>query len=251
MKSVMICALVLLATCMNTLAEERLVLQMKDVHLQGQNEIKLKQELKEQHRVDPSDLLLEKVIVFAKSRQGNGHVTLTVGSDRSLREVVDGRPYDFQDNNIDTYSKIVLENPARNSAGAWQLELQGNIKIKRIALVVERKKPTPISRVKLLKEFQVSKFFESSEEIEVHGQRVTSLRLEADRADVSVKEVRVLFGNGEVVRARELEGNLKEGRSKELTLHNARNIKAIKVTAVSNNITGSRGTLKLEAKVLE
>lgn len=253
MKTFLITAFVILSTCVNTLANERLVLQMNDLHLQGQNIIKLKQELKQQHRIEIKNQELVKVVVFAKSKQGHGKISLVVGDDHSLREIVDGRPYDFHDNNIDTYSKIVLDNPSRDSKGVWQLALQGNIKIKRIALVLEERAPAPRARVVTLKEFRVSKFFESSEEIEVQGQRVKAIRLEAQTADVTITDARILFGNGEVQKIGELEGRLQEGRSKGHTIiaPNGRNIQAIRITAVSNNLKGSRATLKVEARILE
>jgi hypothetical protein len=119
--------------------QERLVLQIGE-HLRGQNIIKLKQELKMQYPgINPKMLKLKAVKLVAKSKQGRGKATLVVGQDQSYQEIIGGDPYDFHDNSGYTFDKIKMFNPSYDSQGKWQVHLKGNIKVKKVVLIVKKK----------------------------------------------------------------------------------------------------------------
>jgi hypothetical protein len=120
--------------------QERLVLQIGE-HLRGQNTIKLKQELKMQYPgINPKMLKLKSVKLVAKSKQGRGKATLVVGQDQSYPEIIGGDPYDFHDSARYTYDKVMMTNPSYDSQGKWQVHLKGNIKVKKVVLIVSKKR---------------------------------------------------------------------------------------------------------------
>lgn len=104
----------------------------------GQNVLKLKQLLKQQG-VMPKNMQLVAVKLIAKSKQGRGKATLVVGQEQSYAQTIYGNPYDFHDDSQYTYEKMNLTNPSYDSQGKWQIKLQGNIKVKRVVLIVKKK----------------------------------------------------------------------------------------------------------------
>ncbi len=124
---------------------ERLVLEMND-HLKGFNILKLKQELKYQYPgISPRNLELNAVKLVAKSKGGKGKATLIVGQNASRTQTIGGHPADFHHPSAYTFSKLRLQNPSYDSKGKWQIELQGNIKIKRVVLIVKMSRTVNIS----------------------------------------------------------------------------------------------------------
>lgn len=121
-----------------SMQKNKLVLQIHD-HLRGSNIIKLKQEIKYQHpMVNVQRLKLKAVKLVAKSKKGMGKATLIVGHDMSYPINVNGSPYEFHNDSGYTYDKLKIQNPSYSSKGKWQIELKGNIKVKKLVLIVEK-----------------------------------------------------------------------------------------------------------------
>ena len=110
-----------------------------DVHVRGQNTLKLKQKLRQQEGLIPADYDLKAITVIGKSKHGGGRVTLKVGQALSSAEILDGTPSQFHVEAGYTYDRVKIQNPKLNSNGVWQLQTQGNIKIKKIILHVQAK----------------------------------------------------------------------------------------------------------------
>ena len=120
---------------------QRVVIQMGSQHFRGQNTIFLKKEIKQQNTyLNLQNKQIEKVIVVAKSKHGQGHATLSIGGEYLGREVIDGSPYDFHNNDKYTFSRAVLE--ASNygqEQGPWQIKLSGNIKVNKVVVFIKEK----------------------------------------------------------------------------------------------------------------
>lgn len=127
---------------------ERLQLPVHE-HLRGHNILKLKQRLKQQYPgIAPRNMELIAVKLVAKSKRGRGQATLLVGQDASYPETIGGTPYDFHDDSRYTFDRIRMQNPAYDSQGKWQIELQGNIKVKKVVLIVKKKMSTQNIRLR-------------------------------------------------------------------------------------------------------
>lgn len=114
------------------------VLDYAGLHLKtnqgGQDTLFLKRKA-QQMGYDLSGYELVSATLVAKSRRGRGNATLRVGQSLSFTEVIDGAPAAF--NSVGGYSSIEMENPSANSRGAWQIQLNGNIKIKEVVLKLQ------------------------------------------------------------------------------------------------------------------
>ena len=128
----------------NLFARERIRLEMYDQQFRGESTIGLKREMRRQGLGgNLRNLRPIAVKVIAKSRMGRGRVVFQVGQERGQSEMINGNRYDWEDNRRDTYDRIRLEAPygrVRNN-GPWQLHLRGNIKVKRIVVIVEQTRP--------------------------------------------------------------------------------------------------------------
>lgn len=150
MKSFIVIAATLFASSSFANQNRRVVLEMGQggEHYRGQQTLPLKGMIKAQHpniRLDRFDLL--KVRVVGKSKRGNGTATLTVGQRASHPVYLNGNRDDFHVNAPYTWDRHVIHNPKNNSNGPWQIQLQGNIKIKRIVAVLDRAIVQPPRRV--------------------------------------------------------------------------------------------------------
>lgn len=118
----------------------RLELVLRDqefISAQGQDTVPLKALINRQHgRIDLQNYDLKRVAVFAKSRAGQGQISLVTGQDISQAQRIAGNPRDYR---VDGqyYSRYVFTSPGLEARGVWQLKLQGNIKIDRIVVVVQ------------------------------------------------------------------------------------------------------------------
>jgi hypothetical protein len=120
--------------------KERIQLHLNQ-HLRGQSIIKLKQELKMQKpHMNIKNLELVAVKIVAKSKMGRGQATLLVGAQSSYSETIGGHPEDFHYEDRYTYQKVRISNPGYDSKGKWQIHLQGNIKVKKVVLIVKKKR---------------------------------------------------------------------------------------------------------------
>jgi len=119
--------------------EERIQLHLQQ-HLQGQNTIQLKKEIKLQYpHINIQELEVQAVRVVAKSKAGRGEVVLISGQSASYPQTVGGNPRDFDFGGPDSFDKILIQNPARvmSHSGILQLELKGNIKLKKVVVITK------------------------------------------------------------------------------------------------------------------
>ena len=113
-------------------------LDLDDAHIKGQNVILLKRALRDQYPgLDLEGQSLSQVLVMAKSRHGHGKAALRVANWRSSSQTIGGVPRDFRDPSTDTYYVHAFDNVSADSWGRWQLELQGNFKVRKVILVLD------------------------------------------------------------------------------------------------------------------
>lgn len=116
---------------------QRLVLHLGDAHYRGDNTIFLRRELNAQYphlRLQGADLL--RVRVVGKSRHGRGQASLEVGGYEVDRATLGGVPADFHNDVPYTFSRVDLMNNY-DSRGPWQIKLRGNIKVRRVVVIVQ------------------------------------------------------------------------------------------------------------------
>ena len=125
----------------------RVKIDMNDAQYRGVNILKLKKMVKDEfarergrRNIDLSRFELIKVRLKAKSARANGYASLLVGKSAASRwENIGVIRGEFKSNRPSSYPQAtVIENPSYYSDGKWQLELDGNIKIKRLVVVMER-----------------------------------------------------------------------------------------------------------------
>jgi len=105
---------------------------------QGEDTIPLKAMIRQKYGdQDLEDADLVRVAVVAKSQFGRAQLSLLVGTDLSRPEIIQGSPQEYA--RPGGFARYLFASPGRESAGVWQLKLQGNVKIERIAVVVRDK----------------------------------------------------------------------------------------------------------------
>ena len=145
-RSMMIMVLLLLlfplqAAAGNGKAErERFVLDFGDSHFRGNPTLFLKRELLNQYPgINIADYRLRRVVLVAKTKAGHGSAQLRVGPELSPQYRVNGAPRSFHSYHPESFDRIRIRNPFYDSWGPWQLFLQGNFKVRKIVLVVEKR----------------------------------------------------------------------------------------------------------------
>jgi len=142
LKVLCVALLILLTLPMSAMASrERYVIDFDDSHIRGYRGEKatifLKKSLKAQYPwVRLADLELEKVVLVAKSKKGRGGAGLRVGRWTTDMYGVDGSPRQFHDNGRSTFDRVKFWNPSKNSNGPWQLEVKGNLIVRKVVLMV-------------------------------------------------------------------------------------------------------------------
>ncbi len=126
-------------------ARERYVLDFDDSHIRGFHRepatIFLKRTLKEQYPyVNIKRMELQKVVLVAKSKRGRGGAELQVGQDRTDNYQVYANPWDFKRSSRHTFDRVRFDNPARDSRGPWQMDLWGNLVVRKVVLVVDERR---------------------------------------------------------------------------------------------------------------
>lgn len=142
--------LVLLCLPLNAAAgnggqRERFILNFGDSHIRGQRggvaPIFLKKALHRQHPwVNVSEYRLKKVVLVAKTKHGQGGAQLRVGPKVTGFQGVGGHPRGFHRNHPKSFDRVRIHNPFNQSWGPWQLLLKGNFKVRKVALVVEKRR---------------------------------------------------------------------------------------------------------------
>lgn len=118
--------------------QQRIQLHIQQ-HLKGLNIIKIKKEIKMQHPgINIQTLKIKAVKVVAKSKMGRGQATLLVGQSASYPQTIMGNPRTFDYGGPHSFAKLMIQNPSRSSQGRVQLELKGNIKLKKIVVIAKQ-----------------------------------------------------------------------------------------------------------------
>lgn len=115
------------------------VIDLGDAHMrsgQGQDTIKLKQKLKQQHHVDLRDAELLSVMMVAKTRKGSGKAHLVVGQNTTGKQVFGGTAANFKSTSDKTYDRHLFLNPKDNSKGRWQIKLKGNFMVRQMVVEI-------------------------------------------------------------------------------------------------------------------
>jgi len=133
--AILACALIVGQTAS---ARERYQLQLNDQEMRGATTLQLKQLLLQQHRVNANRYELVGIRLIAKSQAGRGTAALRVGRWTSNAQRIQGSPQDWNRPGLNTFDQLDFSNNSRRDRGAWQVEFQGNVKVRRVVLIVER-----------------------------------------------------------------------------------------------------------------
>lgn len=120
------------------LARERFVLELNDQEFRGNNVLRLKELLRDQHGLNVRQYSLAGVRLVAKTRHGQGTAALRVGNWVSQERQVYGHPSEFDRPGENTFDKVDFSNDSYDSEGPWQMQLQGNFKVRRVVVLVRR-----------------------------------------------------------------------------------------------------------------
>lgn len=123
--------------------KQKIELQLYDQQFKQKSAIPLKQLIKQQFPGLPfQSQQLAKVVLVAKSKQGGAQAALQVGQADTRVQIIDGNPFDFQKPN--KYQRYTFKNPALQSTGAWKIQLQGNVKVRKVVIVFKAKQQKAI-----------------------------------------------------------------------------------------------------------
>lgn len=119
---------------------ERLVLHFGNEIYQGSNNVlHLRAELMRQFpRIRTEDYALDSVKLYAKSQFGRGEADLLINQRSQGRIGIGGDPRNFYIDDVYTFDQVDLFNYDQNSFGAWQILLNGNIKVNSAVLSLIR-----------------------------------------------------------------------------------------------------------------
>jgi hypothetical protein len=231
---------------------QKVNIDLNGAHLRGMDEVPLSRMLvRKIGRQAMRGWKLDKAVVSAKSKQGAGQISLLVGHSESFSKVVPGTPEGFE-SDFSGFSDITLHAPSsfsRRGLGRMELLTQGNIKLNDVDVLLKKTVQYDSQNTRGMHfirkvEFKAQKLVGSSKTIRPRG-RVLAIELVGTKRKVHVDKVEIKYLDGQVIIIDELDGKLKDGRSKVFTLKGplAKPIKTIKVSASSNSLFGSRGRL--------
>jgi len=131
--------------------KEKYVLNYNDVEIRSGRdydaELFLKRTLYEQYPwVDVRTMDLRKVTLVAKSKHGGGSAQLRVGDRMSTPSQVGGSPRDFHNCRGYTFERVHFVNPDRDSRGPWQIDLRGNLIVRKVILEVDKHSYQPVPK---------------------------------------------------------------------------------------------------------
>lgn len=214
--------------------------------------IGIKQLISNQHKnISLEDLEIERVIVEAKSRSGQGIISVVVGSLEGTPLRVPANP-DFTSPDTRTFFSLELSLPAFALATqSWQLKTQGNIKVNRVLVYVTTKTnrfslPSRITYQSVDK-FRLEKFIETTKTIRLNS-LVKAIRFIAHSNYLQVLEVRARLTDGREIYLDGLNERIKKGGSITTTLDTRRGVRIVSVfvRAISPNLIGSRADLEVQ-----
>ncbi|MCK5884267.1 MAG: hypothetical protein KAG61_11300, partial [Bacteriovoracaceae bacterium] len=187
-----------------------------------------------------------------KSRLGKGRIKLEVDNTTSFSHQVGGYPSEFHDRDAYTFYRTKIINPAYSSRGRWNLLLSGNFKLRKIIVNLNRANSyddfEPVPRIRFTKvgTLQFSKMYEETKRVRIAKDNVKVIKIKSLRNAVRLLDVEVVFRNGNTRFLSELEGVILNGRTKEITFRNVRDIQTLRITAVPRMTNyGERGTLQV------
>lgn len=225
---------------------ERLVIDLFDRVFRGQNQrIFLRQELQRNYpRLDLERYDLIRVRLEAKSQAGHGQASLEVGHREKDRRGIPGNPGDFH--RPGGHYPIILENYDDQDRGAWQIRLDGNIKVDRVVVVLEYDRfgdggrpgpgprpPMPPRGAKHICGHGPDQFVPDTQTCNVNEQ-ASGIRIDVQKGTVEIQSVEVIFGNGERQRVH-LQGRYQPG-DQPFAHFGFRNVRTVIVTATSPQI---------------
>lgn len=135
-KSLILIAMTLMFSAVSASAAERFVIDVNDAEFKGQSEIQLRKALHKRFGINTDFYNIKHVALVAKSRQGQGSAILTVGPYASPQQNIGGNPLGYRDSSPQTFDRLHFFYESRNDEGPWQLHLRGNIKVRKIVVVL-------------------------------------------------------------------------------------------------------------------
>jgi hypothetical protein len=117
-------------------ARQNFTLQLNDKATSGNATIAIKQLLQRQHNINPANFQLVGVRLTAKSQHGQATAQLQVGNWSSNAKRIQGNPTDW--NRPNKYDQIDFNNNSGDDNGVWQIDLRGNVKTRKVVVVLER-----------------------------------------------------------------------------------------------------------------
>ncbi|OUR99752.1 hypothetical protein A9Q84_01630 [Halobacteriovorax marinus] len=221
-------------------------------HSRGQQTLQLKKMIKNKYgRKALQGFKLKKVTISAKSKKGGADANLQVGYKETYPQTISGTPENF-DSHSSGYSSLSFMAPrgSQRAQGQWKLHIKGNVKVDSVSAVTKMQPSYNYESVGRFnfqhqKSFKVAKIVGSSEKINV-GSGFKAIQISASGKSVSITEVKVKFKDGQVVTLEEMKGKVKGTKSFKFKHELGKPIKFIKVSAVSNNLFGSRGKLHIK-----
>jgi len=231
---------------------QKLEINLNAQHSKGQQTLHLKRMIKRKYgRQVLQGFKLKKVEISAKSKKGQADANLQVGYSESYPQTIGGTPEGF-DSNTSGFNNLSFMAPrgGQRNQGPWQLHIKGNVKVDSISAITKMKPTYNYENVGRFnfqhkKSFKASKIVGSSKKIQV-GPNFKAIQISASGKSVSVTEVKVKFKDGQVVTLEEMKGKVRGTKSFKFKHELGKPVQFIKVSAVSNNLFGSRGKLHIK-----
>jgi hypothetical protein len=251
---------------------------------QGQKTLFLRQDLRNQAPYfNQQDFEIERVVLIAKSEHGRGEAQLEIGGRAMDRKVIAGHPSQFYNRDPRTFAYIELGNFGRTSEGAWQIQLNGHLMIDRVVLIGSSRNyrpeppgrgpgpgrpdhpgrgpgygpghpdrpPAPPMRPRI--EYyeggseRVLKLIETTKEFRTRhfDEQVFTVRVMGTKERVRILRALAELHDGQVIDLPELRTVVREGQEAGAIL-NGLYVRKVIITAVSDNLSGSRGEYRLD-----
>lgn len=228
---------------------EKIILNLGDAHYRGGTTLPLKQMIKQKHRrfnLRRSNIISVKVV--AKSKHGGGTASLYINGRENDRQRIGGHRSEFHNPAKYTFDRILLNPLRRRTPGAWQLRLDGNIKVKRIVIQVDRTfRPAPLHYIEVGTK-KAPKVIDEVDTFRIGQGPIQKLVIKGESNKVQVKRVVAELRNGRTIPFPSLTGTLRGGDT--LVAHvGGKNIHKIWVTVTSPSLIGGRGKYKVEVGV--
>jgi hypothetical protein len=220
-------------------------------HLKGSETLHLKRMVKRKYgRHLLEGFNLKKVTIQAKSKKGQADANIQVGHNESYPKTIEGTPESFASDFSGFHSlSLVAPRSRGEQKGPWKLHIKGNVKVDSVELATKMKLNYNHENVAHLQfspklSMKADKIVGSTKKINV-GPKFKALQFKASGKSVSISKVEVKFKDGQVVILDELKGKVRGTKSFKFKGQLKKPIQHIKVSAVSNNLFGSRGKLHI------